>query len=469
MRSSLVLELDVMPAEMNPARLCDFAGRMVSAFTDRTLLLPRVDGGAPEPSILAGLDRHEDGRRWRLMLGESAVWSDGRPITAKDLLGTLETARRATGVNCWIGCLLQSARRVAADVVEVDLVRPMGCFPEILTTELFAPRSPRGQGAGTFSLVGHLGGGRSLALRRNAAGDMHWPDGPEDVIFVVTQSPEQGVRLFERGLLDVTCNPSLPDGALARYAGSAELRRGDLNLCGTLMFAAEDLRGVEHRARRQNIAAAIDRKALAERGLRPLVDFCDLWREPETEEPDAQFAAKMRWTRSLTLGYADFSPNGHIAERLAVQLTERLGVTVVSHRLDYQQYLACLARPCVDLLYALIQPAYPDPTSLFANLAASRWVDLSQTSYHRALAEAEAELEPRERLAACARLQHILDEEMPIVPLLRVSSKFLASSKAEDLRLGSDGILRPPSPTFDRMPVPEILAGGSSGLGDVSP
>src|SRR5262249_10966699 len=148
---------------------------------------------------------------------------------------------------------------------------------------------------------------RAFALRRNEVGHQVWPDGPDEMIFVVTDTPAQGVRLFERGMIDVTCNPNLPAHALARYAGSPALRRRDLQLAGVLMFAAERLRSADALPWRRAVAQAIRRERIAAAlpaTVEPLHRLTELWGGRDAGAADETELRSVSDRDPVVLGYA---------------------------------------------------------------------------------------------------------------------------------------------------------------------
>jgi len=450
---TLVLEIDVVPASIDPLQIADFAGRFVTAFTSRTLFRSAEWGRPVKEGILRRAEPRDGGLIWRLFADETAIWSNGRGLTLADINdGLVRSCTRASGPLGWLGALIAKSSRVGSDALDVELTRPVACFPEMLTSDIFSPVAERPEAVtGCYNFVGGLGG-RALVLCKNEVGDRLWADGPDEVIFVVTDSPEQGVRLFERRAVDVTCNPNLPLRDLARYRGSASLRQRDLQLGGVLLFASELLRGADARDARRAIARAIPRRMIAEAlagSLSPLCSMSALWNAPEAvataADPDDVRPAQITTDLGcLVLGYADFHPNRTVADHIAEGLRSRAGLRVETRALDYRSYLACLARPTVDLLYSLVQPAYPDPTSFLANLRASGWIDLQRADFGAALAEAEQSFDREDRLAACCRAERIMQEETPLVPIARAVSKCLVSEQAAALELGPDGIFRPP-------------------------
>lgn len=448
---TLRLELDVIPGDLRPGNLVDFAGRAVCAFTTTTLFRPGEWGRMAEPGLLKSAETSRDGRRWRLEPNAHNHWSSGRPMTAKHIAQSLTTSATCSGtpLAAQFAALLANAR-VEDDQITLDLKRPFACLPALLSAEAFSPAAAEpeqaGEGGGPFSYAGAFDE-RSFGLRRNALGSRIWPEGPDTIIFVVTDNPAQGVRLFERGLIDVTCNPNLPAVALGRYRDSQVLRHRDLLLAGVLLFAKRSLTTADARGFRRNISAAIsrDRIARASHGsLAPLNCLMGLWDHQDITADDISSVASAAIGEPLTLAYADFEPNGSVVEQIAEDIEQKMDVRVSLRPMNYRDYLTCMASPDVDLIYSLIQPSYNDPSSLLSMLLSSQRFNPARGDFSEAVQRAEATFLADQRLVACRSASRILAEEVPLVPVVRAVSKCLASSSANDLVLGPDGLFRPP-------------------------
>ena len=74
------------------------------------VLTPEVAGAGP---VLP--TRHEDGWRVRVDLGTSLSWSDGRPVTAADVVYTFETVRRLELGGDWAGSYPEEIEEMVAE------------------------------------------------------------------------------------------------------------------------------------------------------------------------------------------------------------------------------------------------------------------------------------------------------------------------------------------------------------------
>jgi hypothetical protein len=350
-----------------------------------------------------------------------------------------------------LGQSIRSAIRevaVEAGSIVVKLDRPIGCFRAMLAADAFSPRGSNNRGeqetSGPYSLKGALDR-RSFGLSRNAVGVQTWPDGPEAIIFVVSDDPGQGVRLFERGLLDVTSNPNLPVESVDKYKGSNALRQRDLLLAGVL-FPSNELRLPAARDLRCGLYWAISREAIAAASngaLSPLYGLVDLWSpESSSNTSVARPAVRCGRDRPLTIAYADFTPNGDVVRRIAEDAMDALDVSVVIKPLPYEQYLSCLAAQDSDFIYSLIQPPFNDPASLLPGLA--RFGSLEDPAALHSIHRAEAVSDPHERLEASHEAARHLMQDVPIIPVVRAHSRCLVSDRARSLVLGADGVFRPP-------------------------
>lgn len=444
---TLVLEMDVLPAGGSAGGPIDFAGRLIAAFTAHTPFRPAEWRSAAAPGFFVAATAGDGGRVWTLEPGPQAIWSSGQPIAPSALATFVAGVMRAPGPGAQASGLLREVR-AGRGAVTLELTRPHSCLPALLSADRFASLAGRMQErAGMFEPAGRLDG-RCIGLRRTASGERLWPAGPETIMLALTDSPAQGVRMFEAGVLDATCNPNLPFAVLDRYAGTPALRQRDLLLAGVLLYGSQALRAPEATSFRRQVAAAIDRERLCAavgHGLTPLRCVTGLW-------GGGPKAAGVRGSgherlptglKKLVLAYAAFEPNDAVAAAIATSIQEALGVGVELRPMAYDDYLACLAKPNADLIYSLIQPPYNDPTGMLNGVAG--WLGERRPEFRAAVAAAEQIFDPDERLAACGAATQILDEQSPFAAVVRMESRCLVSSQAAELPLGPDGLFRPPA------------------------
>lgn len=438
MSNRWVFELDVDPPEIAPARAVDFAGRTVAAFTTTALFDYPAWGAGVHAGLVAHAQSSRCGQEWILHCSPNANWARGVPFTADLLARLLRPSREASAGQGarFLAREVESVRAYGASAVRLLLKRRIPFLPEILSSDVFIEATN-----GPYTLAGRRGGAM-LALVKNALGERLYPQAPAELFFVVTRTPDDGLRLFEQGVLDVTCNPNLPGPAWQRYAASPQLRTGALAMAGVLMP-----RYAPHTAA---LSASIRRSALCEavgEGVKPLHNLIDIFAEDASQATVPLLEQGLQAPNpgdTLTLAYADFTPNGEVARCIADDLTRTLGVRVLLSPLAYHAYLAELREQQCDLIYTLIQPTFPEPVSFVEQLM--RWrrgVSGLGLSLLDSLPDSVLQSGYAGRVAACRAVLADAAGEIPVIPVLRHTSKCLVSPAAQTLRLFPDGLLRP--------------------------
>nr|NLD41408.1 ABC transporter substrate-binding protein [Actinomycetales bacterium] len=145
-------------------------GRYGSPLFQSTLL--RLDAELNVANELAtGYEVSEDGLTWTVTIREDAVFSDGEPVTAEDVVYTFTTAAEQPGltdVNA-----LEGATAVDDHTVEITLSEPRSTFVYRLTSLGIVPEHAHGAsyaqdpvGSGPFTMV-QWDRGQQLIVERN--------------------------------------------------------------------------------------------------------------------------------------------------------------------------------------------------------------------------------------------------------------------------------------------------------------
>ncbi|MDQ3128737.1 MAG: ABC transporter substrate-binding protein, partial [Chloroflexota bacterium] len=126
------------PTNVNPLATRTQADRDLVA-----LLFPglvgRDDGARPVPALARSWTSTNDGSSWTFALDPGAQWQDGEPLTADDVVFTIETLQnpgfRGPGAGSWTGITVSA---VDAATVTFELTTPLGGFLD-LATQPIAP------------------------------------------------------------------------------------------------------------------------------------------------------------------------------------------------------------------------------------------------------------------------------------------------------------------------------------------
>lgn len=135
---------------LEPATAGGFFTRLQVAET----LVEADDEGTLQPGLATSWEVADDQLSWRFQLREGAVFHDGTPVAAEDVVGALEAARTSEGTP--LTSVPLQAVVADAGAVRLDLTEPFAPLPAVLahtSTQVLAPSSYGPDGAVT-SVVG---------------------------------------------------------------------------------------------------------------------------------------------------------------------------------------------------------------------------------------------------------------------------------------------------------------------------
>jgi ABC-type oligopeptide transport system substrate-binding subunit/molybdopterin/thiamine biosynthesis adenylyltransferase len=479
----LVVEIDVLPASLAPGTIVDLAGQAVANQLWEPLFAQtsqpcEVVGAAAESAQATA-----DSRCWRIRMRKGLSWSDGSPMTCEDAVRAIHYLVRpdTSSPMSWLADILvdgyetrcgkrqlsefRGLDQVGDHELELRLTRPIAYLPALLTNDCFAPRhvtaeengGDRGERlwSGPYRLAGQLPDGKGLILQGNRQA-RRWQAGAADTIVLLkTESPEQGIRLYQADAVHITANTTFPPHLVSRFREQPDLLEADMTMAAMLQLnpARQPILGI--RELRQALALVVDRSAIAEQlqVVRPLWYFSELWFPDDEQVPAAdpdQAAQLLRQTgivpgQRLSVSFADFCPNREVLELVAEQVADVLGITIDLCPCDYDEYVRRAIDHDYEALYSLVPAAYDEPSSMLAPFRAGG--PLSQpvrvgADYDKALAAAEAEPDLERRLAIYYEVNDQLLEVMPVIPLLRARSLILRKPFLSGVKLLPSGIIQ---------------------------
>lgn len=132
-------------------------GRYGSPLIQSTLLKRKADMSLTG-DLAQGVERSEDGLRWKVALREDALFSDGRPVTAEDVKFTFDTAKANGSVIDLTN--LAAVETAGSYEVEFILKAPQSTFGAVLASTGIVPRHAYGNdyasrpiGSGPYKLI----------------------------------------------------------------------------------------------------------------------------------------------------------------------------------------------------------------------------------------------------------------------------------------------------------------------------
>jgi peptide/nickel transport system substrate-binding protein len=127
------------PTNVNPFAARTQADRDLVALVFSGLVARTADGGV-RPDLASSWTSSGTGDTWTFQLAHDRVWQDGQPVTADDVVFTIETLQsadyRGPGAGSWTGI---TAAALDSTTVRFALTTPIGGFLE-LATQPIAPR-----------------------------------------------------------------------------------------------------------------------------------------------------------------------------------------------------------------------------------------------------------------------------------------------------------------------------------------
>jgi peptide/nickel transport system substrate-binding protein len=331
---------DERPLSLNPlVGATDPSVRDLGALLYRRLL--HLDDKAVPVADLATLyTLSQDGLTYHLPLRTGQVWSDGRAVTAADVLATVawvqspgfgDTATAATWRDVHV--------RAVGDGVSFDLAGPRASFPAQLTQLPILP-------------IGTLSRAAVTALPKTAAAPM-----PTSGAFYVVSSTSSAVTLFPNShaavhphlnQVEIDLFGSFADAAAAYRAGTVDsvlatdpVQRAQLVAAGGAVHDISTFRFVDllfnergvlaDAAVRQAIATAIDRNALVAGPLRGMaipesaaIPAGIAWAAPRQPLPaaDTATAASALDAAGWTLGPDGLRVHGNARLQLRLAVTD---------------------------------------------------------------------------------------------------------------------------------------------------
>jgi ABC-type transport system substrate-binding protein len=459
------------PTEVAPA---DPAAMLAADLLWDGLTAPDPDGGV-RPG-LAATWATDDATTWTFQLDPDATFGDGSPVTAADVVASLEAvaaggegslaATRLEVVQGWAEWVAGSAEdlvglRASDDgTVEIALTTPFAGLPDLLAGPLYGITPAAGAGAPlpvtSSGATVRAGEGSVVRVAPGARTDA-WVDAFE---LHPSGSAEEAWEAFLAGNVDVALVP-----ASVRDLGE------DVDLETLLVTHAVShatvhlgLRAADgpliDRPLRQAIAAAVDQPRVIESaGLDgradPLADLIPAgvpgWDEdacPRRCEADLDRARVLLGdyegsVPTIRLDHEDSPIHRAIAAELAEQLAEA-GITLALVEHPPEVYPGVVARGEVAAFLTGWVGLFPRPeafvTPLLASGSGDNVVALASAELDAALAEAAADLDGPD----LDRWSEITDEARDIsviVPLAQLRTRIGHTAAVRDLALRLDGTL----------------------------
>jgi ABC-type transport system substrate-binding protein len=470
----VVIGLDEMPLTRDFHRPVDFNGLLIAQAILRPLVMGDP-GGPPGRAAAIDISPTRGGLTWRISLDDRLCWSNGAQLHADDAERAIRkvASQRGSAVAGYIARERPDGGISIIDshTVDIHLVRPVSSMHAILSMPGFAPRHVDETATlGWYSWPCWREGDIILTRREGHEGSVTLPS---RLAFRELRTSADVLSAYSAGGLDVSPTTNFDPATLASLAGRHDLVSRDILLFANLEFGAQAGGFLRSAAARSALARIIDRHHLAAvtDGLATAWwSHMQPWGGGDEfapyDEPDIA-ALRSAAPDDLTIGFADFEPNGRAVAELARQLRNITGLSVTARPLPFAQYFQEATTRRYALLYSLTAADFPHPAALLgpwhSGHSLARQVGLSDAVLDAFIDEAEAgggaegtgggagaDLADRVWERAEARWRELA----PRVPLLRTRAHCLRSPALRDFRLTLNGVIR-----FDLLGVTEDAAG----------
>jgi oligopeptide transport system substrate-binding protein len=215
-----------------------------------------------------------DGGRTYIFRLRGARWSDGTPVTAREVVAWLrrQVARGSRNPLAPYLTAIDDIVEMTPDVIEIDLSRPR---PDLLALfaqpELAIRRPPRGSGGGPFRAAARPNGSLLLTPLPDpdrAADEQREPE-PEDQVTLRGERAALAIVRFAAKASDLVLGGAIGDWPLVQVAGLAPANTRVDPAAGLFGLSVESRTGLLATPQgRIAVAEAIDRQALTARFAR---------------------------------------------------------------------------------------------------------------------------------------------------------------------------------------------------------
>jgi oligopeptide transport system substrate-binding protein len=424
-----------------------------------------------------------DGLTWTFTLRKNLSWSDGRVITARDFVFTLQRylapdtgAPQAVRMDSIVNgrdvrfgrkppeALGVSAPR--ADTLIIKLAHPDVELPLNLVSAYCIPQhvvEKHGRewskpdiivSNGPYKMAAWAPGGKDIKLRRNpnyfdvdqvAIEEVEWMTGYDD---------GTRLRLFKLGEVDVASIEDMGNLASAKRELSARLRSSPECALGAIGINLERKPLDDVRVRRA-LSLALDRKIIANRVrglgeqpweavLPPGIDGYPKLKQPEHANwsmPQRVQAARellqaalgTRTRLKLGIGF----PSSAVGRKLYLgvgAMWKAVGVDLELLQIDGRAYSAAIQRGDYDLYSYASFAIVPSASVFLDRFVSDSSVNVARyknPAYDKIFNSAERQLTVAERFAAYGQAESLLLRDVPLIPLWAGVSNRLVSARVQ--------------------------------------
>jgi len=447
----------VTPAELTP----------INQIFDR-LFKVSADGQSVEPSLAESATPSEDGREWTVKLRE-ANFSDGTPVTAEDVKYSLDRSRKSNGGFSFLLTPIASIEVIDDQNLVIRTAAPSATLLPSLSSWVasIVPADLGGKsaeqffadpvGSGPFRLD-EWDRGQSVRLVRN---DEYWQDAPLLDAVQWNTVPDDNTRVsqVQSGQADVA--DYVPFSQIDSLAATANLEAQSFpaNFTTFLIFNQEFEPFADEHVRRA-IAHAVDKDAITTSTLFGAGEpACSMVPPsmPYSSEPDClQFdldAAKEEMAQSqfpdgfdVELTIDNLPISSSVAQIVQSELAE-IGITIKIKVVDAGQLYTTYGQQAYQLGFAAWASDIPDPDEQLTFMLDPKaggnayYTGYDNPEVTRLINEGRETLDSDARTEIYAKVQQIVSQELPQLPISNQGNPYLWSQDVQNFAVNPMGTI----------------------------
>lgn len=450
MKEYLIVEIDAIPFTLNYWQIIDYNAALIA-----DLLYERLCPSSAESPITFSTRPALPGQKkeWIVTIHTDLYWENSTKLTVQDIFAGYQHCfeRKERSPLKSIFKLIDHTKGTNGIQLENDkefllfFKTEMPCIEEILSSLIFVPIKYQGSCAKPFPgkyLLSEIAS-ESVTITLNKKRNCN--DLYEHIIFLKTKNSRQGLKLFHKGLIDVTANTSFPYKEIPKYEHVGKLFSCQLKLTSQLVFNYVKIPALHQRAVMNQLYNAIDKTAISNalnNSVIPFEHYTALWDERAQEvNPPELFIAyeedlNLDFLQHCKISFADYAPNYNIVSMMIRQIKKQTGLQLYPEPLSLDAYVKKYISGQYDFMYTLTTCQFNDPLCFLASVCgntalAQIYPDLYRWA-NQQLAIANAMEETKSRMQLYYEIEKVLFQSKGYFPLFAVKGYNLTKPGLEN-------------------------------------
>ncbi|TVZ39310.1 oligopeptide transport system substrate-binding protein [Alteromonadaceae bacterium 2753L.S.0a.02] len=490
---TLRIAIGAAPQSLDPHLVAGVPAMKILAALFEPLLVMNPITTEPEPGVAESWEISADGKHYTFQLRDSAKWSDGSPVTAKDFVfGWKRILSPGISSNYALDYyVIEGAPRyhqgktrdfgtvgvkaTGEHQLEFFLQYPDPLFLKRLTHESTLPvqeaaitkfaayddpvsewtRPPNLISNGPFYLTEWRLNQKIVALKN----PYYWRADEvklEKIIFIPAEDTAATERMFRSGQIDMDYGGQIPSEKIATYQKEAPdklvIKPGyasyyyDFNTQRTPFNNVNVRRAFVYAIDRQKIVERISKAGqIASVNLAPRGENFSP-NSPISFDPEKarQFLAAAGYPNGegfppVTLKYNTYEGHRKVSIALQQMWKEYLGIEVALENQEWKVFLNTRRNHDFDICRDGASSTFADPMDLLAPFSTGHEMnspDWQNPAFDELVTSAKKELNTEKRMAILEQAEEILLDQVPVIPIYYYSYSYLISPAVKGMHFG---------------------------------